>query len=111
MARFSTVIGFSIQQKTAPGVTENVITEKQFSGSVIRTAVKQQEGENLHKDLSLDISFSFVADPWVINNLFAMKYIKWRGALWTISNIDESQRPRLILRPGGVYNGPTPVVP
>jgi hypothetical protein len=29
------------------------------------------------------------------------------GTLWTLSNV-EVQSPRLVLRLGGVYNGPTP---
>ncbi len=36
-----------------------------------------------------------------------MKYVRWQGERWRITNI-EIQRPRIVLTIGGIYNGPDP---
>jgi len=41
-----------------------------------------------------------------MNHFFAIRYIEWAGALWTVSDV-QVESPRLLLRLGGVYNGPT----
>jgi hypothetical protein len=46
-----------------------------------------------------------VADAYANENFFAILYVEWMGALWTISEV-EVQSPRLLLRLGKVYNGP-----
>jgi hypothetical protein len=64
------------------------------------------EGEKVNDDLSVGNSLSIVADAYANGHFFAIKYIKWAGAHWTVSNVTV-ERPRLILRIGGIYNGPT----
>jgi hypothetical protein len=114
MARFYGEIGFAAGEsvETAPGVWEDVITVRNYTGDVLRNTRKLQEGENQNNDLSVNNSISIVADGYASENFFAMRYIKWMGTLWIVSDV-EVQRPRLLLRLGGVYNGPvgTPVAP
>lgn len=110
MAKYHGVIGFGATQETAPGVWQDVITEKPYYGDVVRNTRKLQEGEQLNNDLSVGNSISIVADAYANEHFFAMRYIKWAGSLWTISEV-EVQRPRLLLRLGGVYNGPTAPAP
>ena len=47
-----------------------------------------------------------VADAYANEHFFAMRYVKWAGVLWKVDNVDV-ESPRLILRLGGVYDGPT----
>ena len=47
-----------------------------------------------------------MADPYAYDHFFAIKYVKWMGAYWKVTNV-EVQRPRLKLTVGGVYNGRT----
>lgn len=101
-------IGFGVQTEVKPGVWVDVITEKSYKVDISRVSIKQQSGEHLAKDISVLNTFSIVSDPYLHDNLFAMKYVKWMGTRWTISDSDPSTRPRIILRLGGVYNGPTP---
>ncbi len=109
MAKFYGKIGFTGPQvESAPGVWDDVITEKHYRGDVVRNSRKLSEGENLNKDLSVSNSISIVADPYASENFHAMRYIEWAGTLWIVSDVDATNRPRLILRLGGVYNGPTP---
>lgn len=108
MARFHGEVGYAhTDVETAPGVWADQIVEKTYFGDEVRTNRRLQEGENLQKDLSVSNSISIVADPYAIEHFFAIRYVKWAGVLWTVIDV-EVQRPRLILRLGGVYNGPTP---
>ncbi len=109
MARFYDVVGYGVTIETAPGVWEDVITETAYFGDVIRNTRKMQDGEHLNDNLTVSNSISIVADAYAAQNFFAIRYVKWAGAYWTISDV-EVQSPRLILRLGGVYNGPKATV-
>jgi hypothetical protein len=103
MAKFYGKIGFAIQTEVRPGVWQNVITERYYSGEVIRNSVKH-DGDKVNPDLSTGNSIRIVADAYANETFFAMKYLEWMGVLWSISNVDV-ERPRLTIRLGGVYNG------
>jgi hypothetical protein len=109
MARFSGRIGYGESVETAPGVWEDEIIERSYYGDVFRNARNLREGENLNFDLSVQNSISIVADAYANDHFFAIRYVEWAGTLWTISSV-EVQSPRLLLRLGEVYNGPTPAV-
>lgn len=106
MAKFFGKIGFGETVETAPGVWEDQITQRDYYGDVIRTAIKFQEADKVNKDLSVSNSISVVADAYANEHFFAIRYINWAGALWTVSDVTV-ERPRLVLRLGGIYNGPT----
>lgn len=109
MARFFGRIGYGESVETAPGVWVDEITEYSYYGDVIRNARNLREGENLNPDLSVQNSISIVADAYANEHFFAIRYVEWAGTLWTVSSV-EVQSPRLLLRLGEVYNGPTPAV-
>jgi hypothetical protein len=109
MARFFGRVGYGVPIETAPGVWVDEIVEHSYYGDVVRNARNLREGENLNFDLSVQNSISIVADAWANDHFFAIRYVEWAGALWTVSSV-EVQSPRLLLRLGEVYNGPTPAV-
>lgn len=107
MTRFYGKVGFGTTVETSPGVHEDAIVETAYYGDVTRNSLKFREGESVNNDLSVSNSISIVADAYANDHFFAIRYVEWRGALWTVSEV-EFQSPRLLLRLGGVYNGPTP---
>lgn len=98
-------VGYGEQIETAPGVHEDVITEHSYFGDVIRNTRRLVNGEKVNDDLSVGNSISILADAYANEHFFAIRYVEWAGSLWKVSEV-EVQRPRLILRLGGVYNGP-----
>jgi hypothetical protein len=106
MAKFYGEIGYGESVEVSPGVWEDDLIEKFYHGDVIRNTRRLQEGENLNNDLTVGNSISIVADAYANEHFFAIRYIRWAGTLWTVSDV-EVQSPRLTLRLGGVYNGPT----
>lgn len=108
MAKFSGKIGYgeSGENPSGSGVWVDVITERNYYGDIIRNSRRIQEGEYLNNDLTVSNSISIVADAYANQHFFAIRYVNWAGALWTVSEV-EVQSPRLLLRLGGIYNGPT----
>jgi hypothetical protein len=107
--RFFGRIGYGESVEKADGVWVDEITEYSYFGDVIRNTRSFREGENLNADLSVQNSISIVADAYANEHFFAIRYVEWAGVLWTVTEV-EVQSPRLLLRLGEVYNGPTPAV-
>ena len=108
MPKFYGEVGYGNAVETPPGsgVWVDEIVEKNYYGDVIRNARSLEDGERLHDELTVSNSISIVADAYANNHFFAIRYVKWAGAYWSISNV-EVKAPRLELRLGGIYNGPT----
>lgn len=108
MARFFGEVGYgeSLEDPSGSGVWIDTITEVQYYGDVIRDIRNLNEGESVNDDISVNNSISIVADDFAIKHFSKIKYIRWAGALWTVTNV-EVRSPRLILSLGSVYNGPT----
>lgn len=109
MARFYGEVGYgeNVEDPPGSGVWVDQITEVPYFGDVIRNTRKLDSGEKLNDDISVGNSISIVADDRAINHFFKIKYVRWAGALWTVTNV-EVKSPRLVLSLGSVYNGPTP---
>jgi hypothetical protein len=110
VAKFYGKIGYGISTETAPGVWQDEIVERDYYGDIVRNVRTLQEGQNLNNDISVGNSISIVADAYANEHFFAIRYIQWAGTLWTVSDV-EVQSPRLLLRLGGVYNGPKATAP
>lgn len=107
MARFSGKVGYGQTVNKGVGVHETVITERVYSGDVLRNSRNIEIGEKVNNDFTVSNSISIVADEYANQNFFAIRYVEWAGTLWQVTSV-EQQHPRLILRLGGVYNGQTP---
>lgn len=107
MARFAGNVGFAISTEVRPGVFKDVITEKSYFGDVRRAARQANTGDQVNDDVTLENTIEIVAaDSFASDNIFAIRYVEWAGAKWKTTNV-EIQGVRLLLRLGGVYNGPT----
>lgn len=105
MARFYGKVGYGTTVEKAAGVWEDNITEVAYYGDVVRNSRRLTEGESVNNNLTVGNSISIVADEYAVNHFFAIRYVEWAGALWTVTNV-EVQHPRLLLRLGEPYNGP-----
>lgn len=108
--KFHGPIGFNTGTVESPansGVWVNQIVERSYYGDILNRARGIDEAHQATPDLTVSVSISIVADPFANETYFAIRYIKWAGSLWVVTNV-RPQPPRLILTLGGVYNGPTP---
>lgn len=108
MARFYGEVGYGDAREDPPGsgVWVDDIVEYPYFGDVIRNTRKLESGEFLNNDISVGNSISVVADQYAIEHFFDIKYVRWTGVMWTVTDV-EVRSPRLILSLGQVYNGPT----
>jgi hypothetical protein len=111
MARFFGEVGYGESVEQAPGVYDDVITERVYQGDVIRNTYRiEGGGDEVNPDISLSHSIAIVADEHAIKHSMDIKYVRLEGVLWSVTSV-EVRAPRLILNLGSVYNGPTPTAP
>lgn len=103
MAKFYGEIGFGTSIETSPGVYEDQVTTRNYYGDLIKNTRRLQSSGSVNDDVNISNQISIVADPYANENFYAMRYVKFMGAKWKISDV-EVQYPRLILTIGGVYN-------
>lgn len=113
MAKFYDVIGYSEEsQEISPGVYDDVIVERKYYGDIRKESLSQTISDEILPGIRLNNIVSIVADPYAINHIYNMRYIRIYGTYWTISSVEnDPDRPRLTIRPGGVYNGPKASAP
>ena len=104
MAKYHGKIGFAVQIEKTPGVWVDDIIEKPYSGDLLRNTRNTQTSGNLNDDITLSNQISIIADAYLNNNLFALRYIVFMGSKWKVTSVDV-QYPRLIFTIGGVWNG------
>jgi len=109
MAKFYGKIGYKTESvETKPGVWEEGVVEHDAYGDLLtNTRALQAREDSVNDNITVNNSISIVMDAYAREHFFAIRYIKWAGVLWKVSNV-EVQSPRLLLTLGGVYNGPTP---
>ena len=104
--KFYGSIGFIEVVEKRPGVKTNTPIERQYAGDVLRRSIRYQNGESVNDTITPSQQISILADPYARNHVGSMKYVKWMGTPWQISEITV-EYPRLILTLGGAYNGAT----
>lgn len=104
MARFVGRVGFAETKEISPGVWDDEITERVYSGDVLRNTQRWEKGSGVNDDLNIKNTISIVSDLYADENFYSIKYVTWRGVRWKVTDI-EVQYPRLILSIGGIYHG------
>ena len=107
MAKFYGQIGYAESHEGTgenEGIWTDTIVEYPYSGDVIRNTRRFENGPSIHDDLKINNQISIVADAYAWDHFHAMKYVKWMGTCWKVTNV-EVQRPRLLLTIGDVWNG------
>lgn len=109
MARYCGNIGYIINDEsdTHAGVWRpEQIIERKYYGDVNRMVRRLEAGESINDNVVINNEISIVADPFALQNFFAIRYAMWMGVAWKVSNV-EVLYPRLVLTLGGKYNGRT----
>jgi hypothetical protein len=106
--RFFGEVGYgeAVEEPEGSGNWKDMITVRSYSGDVIRNTRQLTEGAGVVGNITVSNSIAIVSDQYAVENYLKIKYVRWDGNLWTVTDV-EVRRPRLILSLGGVYNGPT----
>ncbi|MDO4292066.1 MAG: hypothetical protein Q4C65_02435 [Eubacteriales bacterium] len=104
MAKFYGAVGYAETEETSPGVWTEKISERMYSGDLIRDTRQLQTSDQVNDNVNISNQISILADPYAYRNFHAMRYIEFMEARWKIITV-EVKYPRLILTIGGIYNG------
>lgn len=107
MARFSGVIGYALTVESSPGVWSDTIVEKKYRGDILSEQRLLQTSEFVNDDIAIDNSISIIANSYAYENIGSMRYVVLYGIAWKIQSFNIN-RPRIVLKIGGVYNGERP---
>lgn len=109
MARFYGTVGYLRSEESDPenhpGVWKEITEERNYYGDIYQNSRRNDQNGSIIDSPVINNRISIVADSYANEHIGAMKYVKIRGTLWKITNI-ELQRPRIILTIGGIYHGP-----
>lgn len=103
MAKFYGVIGFAETVETDPGIWEEKIVERNYSGDLIRNMRRLETSSSVNDNINITNEISIVADPYAEQNIYAMRYVAFEGSKWKISSVNVNY-PRIELTIGGLYN-------
>ena len=104
MARYHGYVGYGVDTETYPGVWQEVITEHEYFGDVIKNRINVQQDNSVNAGIKINSNISIIGDPFAYDNLYAIRYVTYLGKKWNVTSID-IERPRLVLSIGGIYNG------
>ena len=107
MAKFYGTIGYAETYEgigDEEGIRKDRNIERPYYGDATRNTRRWENGSDIHDNLQINNQISIVADAYAWEHFFAMKYIRWMGTLWKVTNV-EVQRPRLLITIGDVWNG------
>lgn len=105
MAKFYGAIGYAESVEVEPGVWEEKIVEREYSGDLQRDTMRVQSAGQVNDNINIACEISIVSDPFADEHFHQMRYVDYMGTKWKIVSV-EPKYPRLILGVGGVYNGP-----
>lgn len=110
MARFHGQVGFLYNEQEDyehhPGVWTEKFHERNYYGDVFSHSARwDQNGNSINDNLVVNHRISIVADTYANQHLGAMRYVRWKGFAWKITNV-EIQYPRITLTIGGEYHVP-----
>lgn len=106
MAKYYGAVGYVVDVETAPDVHTEKPVERLYRGDLTKNNRRLQSADKVNSDVTISNRISIVADPYAMNHMHAIRYVKWMGTAWEVSTVD-LEYPRLILSLGGVYNGET----
>ena len=104
--KFRGPVGFVEVVEKRPGVKTTVPTEYNYSGDVLKRSIRFQTGDSVNDSIGVQNQISILADPYARNHVGSIRYVKWIGTAWKVTDVS-LQYPRLILTLGGPYNGAT----
>lgn len=105
MTKYYGKLGFVETIEESPGRFVERTTEFPYKGDVIRNIRRWNiPTDKMTDNISLNNSLSIIADQYLLTHSPYLRYAEVSGVYWEISSIDLTDRPRVILELGGVYN-------
>lgn len=105
MAKWFGKIGYAVTEEKEPGIWEPSIVEREYFGDITSDRWKRQNSGDVNDNITMANVISIIADPFAYKHCSKIAYVEIMGDKWKVSDVDATNRPRLILTVGGAYNG------
>lgn len=102
MGKYYDKLGFVQTREIEPGIWSPVYEERLYAGDVTMTSYAWNDGNRINGDLEINHTVSVIADSFIIENFFALRYVNYLGRRWAVRKA-ELRVPRLILTLGSEY--------
>lgn len=96
-------VGYAESVETAPGVTGENITVRNYYGEVTRNSRRLESAETLNDNININNAIEILADAYALEHFYAIRWVEWQGVKWKV-NYAEVQRPQISLTLGGIYH-------
>ena len=96
-------IVYARTEETSPGVYQEIITEKQYYGDVVRNAAQIIDSSTINSNIKLNNSISVLCNNYMSENLGCIRYLTFKKSKWKISSM-EIKDNRIIFTLGDLYN-------
>lgn len=106
MSKFYGPVGYVESRETGLDIHTNKPVERLYRGDIEKNGRRLENGTGINDNVTIGNTISIVADAYAYEHMHTLRYVKWMGIAWKVTNVDV-KRPRLVLSLGGVYNGET----
>ena len=97
-------VGFATTVEQSPGVWVESIEERPYYGELLRNIRRlRSSSEKVNDDIEITNELSIIADPFVYDNIQAIRYASFMGSNWKVESVDV-QYPRINMSLGGLYH-------
>lgn len=96
-------IGYARTEETSPGVYQEIITEKQYYGDVVRNTAQIIDSNTINSNIKLNNSISALCNNYMSDNIGCIRYLTFKKSKWKVSSI-EIKDNRMIFTLGDLYN-------
>lgn len=106
--KFFGQIGYNISEEEVDdtGVWIPSVVERSYKGDFIRDDRNLSTTDSVNGNVTFSNQISVISDSYGFLNHVNIRYVRWNGNCWQVSSV-EVVRPRILIRFGELYNGPT----
>ena len=102
MARWYGEVGYVTTQETSPGVWDEIIEPRMYSGDMINLSRAVRNSGGINDNVEIGMELSIVADPYAFSHFSNIRYVDYMGIKWKVRNVSVNY-PRLQLSLGEEY--------
>ena len=96
-------IGYARTEETSPGVYQEIITEKQYYGDLVRSNAQIIDSSTINSSVKLNNNISVLCNNYMTENLGCIRYLTFKKSKWKISSIEVNDNRRIFTL-GDLYN-------
>lgn len=103
MNKYCGLVGFFINEETAPGVWDEHLVEHPYYGDIIQMRKDNGSSDQVNADVEVSNRISILSDPFACQHFLSIRYVTLFGQKMSVKSV-EVEYPRLTLQIGGLYH-------